>query len=378
MKISLRLSALLLTGIVSTYAFAQPKLPKLNAATPVGDDPRCGVVGDFNGDGKMDIATANQETNNVSILLSNGLGQMKSAPNTPIKVGAMPRALALGDFNGDQNLDLVVANSGANNLTILLGDGTGQFAPLPTPPIKVGTRPLSVAVADVDGDKKHDLVVVNNTADNISVLHGDGAGGFVEVAGSPLKVGKTPFFVMVSDVNADQMPDILVANNGSNSVSVLLGQGGGKFGPKSDFATQINPRCIAVADLNGDKNVDLAVANTGANSISLLPGDGKGNFGDATHIPVGAGPRSVVAMDLNSNGTPDLAVTCFGLNKVLVLPYETGFTPSTIGQFDVGSEPIWSVPMDMNADQKLDLVVINSDSNDVSILLGNGNNGFKR
>jgi hypothetical protein len=82
-------------------------------------------------------------------------------------------------------------------------------------------------------------------------------------------------------------------------------------------------------------------------------------------------------VDLNNNGTPDLAVTCFGTNKVLVLPYETGFAPATNSLYDVGSEPTWSVSADMNADQKPDLVVINADSNDVSILLGNGQNGFR-
>ncbi len=372
--------ALLMTGFAPNLSVAQPpNLPAPNTAVPVGDDPRCGVVGDFNSDGKMDIATANQGSNDVSILIADAKGKFQNAPNSPVKVGKMPRSLAVGDFNGDQKTDLAVGNSASNSISVLLGNGNGQFTATPDAPFKVGLRPIAIAVSDFDGDQKADLVVVDNGADDVSIWLGNGAGSFTQAAGSPLKVGKTPFFVAVNDLNDDGQADLVVANSGSNNVSVLRGQGGGGFSPKNDFATELSPRCVAVADLNGDGKKDLAVANTGANSISLLPGDGSGKFGEATSLTIGPSPRSVVAVDLHSDGKLGLAVTSYASQKVFVMVGDGAgnFMAPPKPAYNVGSEPIWSVLADMNGDAKPDLVVINSDSNDITILLGNGNNGFK-
>ncbi len=372
---------LALVGVENRPVAAQPpNLPNLNAALPVGDDPRGGIVGDFNGDGKLDIATANQESSDVSILLAKDAGQFQKAKNSPVKVGASPRSLATGDFNGDKKLDLAVGNSGANSVSILLGDGSGQFAAAPGAPVKVGSRPLAVAVADFDGDDKTDLVVVNNASDNVSILLGNGKGGFQEAVGSPFGVGKTPFFVAVSDLNSDGQADLVVVNSGSNSVSVLKGEGLGSFGAKTDFPTETSPRSIAVADFNSDGKSDLVVANAGANSVSFLPGKGNGKFGDKTDFPVGPSPRSVVAADFNNNGKLDLAVTSYSANKVFVLSGDGagGFAAATGTPYAVGSEPLWSMLTEINGDTKPDLVVVNSDSNDISLLIGNGINGFKQ
>lgn len=360
-------------------ALAQPpSLPVIKGPLiAVGDDPRCAVVGDFNGDGKMDFATANQGDGNVSILLAQAGGGFVKANNSPLKVGAAPRCLAVGDFNGDKNLDLAVGNSGANSVSILLGNGTGQFAPAPASPVKVGTRPMSVAVSDFDGNGKADLAVVNNTADNVSVLLGDGAGGFTEAPGSPLSVSKTPFFVTAGDVNSDGAADLVVASSGANCVSVLLGQGGGRFGNKTDFATGTSARSVAIADLDGDTKADLAVVNTGANSVSLLQGKGEGKFAPKVDFPVGKSPRSLVAGDFNKDGKLDLAVTCYGDNKVFVFLGDGTGAFATDAALAVGSEPSWLVRADLNGDANPDLLVVNADSNDVSILLSDGAGHFK-
>lgn len=355
-----------------------PAVPAAKSpAIAVGSDPRCAAVGDFNGDGKMDFATANQDDKDVSILLANAAGSFAKAINSPVKVGAKPRSLAIGDFNNDKNLDLAVGNSGANSVSVLMGDGTGQFVAAPGSPVKVGERPLSIAVSDFDGNGKADLAVVNNTADSVSILLGNGVGGFLEAPGSPLAVSKTPFFVTTNDLNADGEVDLLVASSGADCVSVLMGQGGGSFGPKTDFVTGTSARSIAIADFNGDKKADLAVVNTGTNTVSLLPGNGNGKFREKVDFPVGKAPRSVVAGDFNKDGKFDMAVVSFSDNNVTVLIGDGDGSFVTGAPISVRSEPVWITQADMNGDAKIDLLVVNANANNVSILSGDDAGHFK-
>ncbi len=359
---------------------AQPQIIRVakNPSLAVGGSPRGVAVGDFNGDGTMDIVTANQNSNNVSVLLAFAGGYKKAAAS-PLAVGAAPRSVAVGDFNGDKKPDIAAGNSGANSVTILLGDGTGGFAPAPGSPVRVGARPLALTVADFDGNDRSDLAVVNNMDGSVSLLLGNGAGGFTAAPGGPLPVGKTPFFVAAGDLDGDNKPDLVIANNGSNSVSVLLNTGAGTFGNAVEFATGANPRWVTIGDLTGDIKPDLAVANSAGNTVSILEGNGKGGFGTKTDLNVGAGPRSVVAGDFNGDGTPDLAVTNGSDNSVTILPgvKKGGFAAPVQQPITVGSGPAGAISTDVTGDAKLDLVVVNSGSDDVSVLVGDGAGGFK-
>src|SRR5208283_737119 len=122
----------------------------------VGSGPQSVAVGDFNGDGKLDLAIANRGSNTVTVLLGNGTGGFKAAPGSPFPAGTQPYSVAVGDFNGDGKLDLAIANAGGNNVTILLGNGAGGFVEAPNSPFPAGTQPYSVAVGDFNGNGKRD------------------------------------------------------------------------------------------------------------------------------------------------------------------------------------------------------------------------------
>ena len=356
---------------------AQPAA-SFNAATfAAGKNPQSLAMGDFNGDGNADLAIANAGDASVTVLLGNGSGGFTAASGSPFAVGANPYSVAVADFNGDGNTDLAIANAGDGTLTVLLGNGSGGFTAASGSPFAVGTNPYSVAVADFNGDGNADLAVANQGDGTVTVLLGNGSGGFTAASGSPFAVGTNPYSVAVADFNGDGNPDLAVANYGSGTVTVLLGDGSGGFAAASGspFAVGTNPQSLAVGNFNGDGNADLAIVNGGDGTVTVLLGNGRGGFRAATGSPfaVGDNPSSVVAGDFNGNA--DLAVANAGDSTVTVLlgNGSGGFTPASGSPFTVGSGPISVAAGDFNGDGRTDLAVANSTGKNVTILLGADN-----
>jgi hypothetical protein len=283
------------------------------------------VSGDFNGDGKADLALAewyNSTEGFVQILFGDGTGHFPTSDS--IAVGPYPLSICSADFNGDGNLDLATANSnsGPNNVSVLLGDGSGHFSLHAS--VKVGSAPIAITSGDFNGDGKVDLAVANDNGggpDSVWVLLGDGTGNF----GTPSKYlcGSGPYSVCSKDFNGDGFDDLAVANTNSDNVSVLISKGtSGAFFPAVNYAAtpapNYEPFSVVSADFNLDGKPDLAVADHD-NTIFILLGTGTGTFGNSTYFPADYGPWTIITSDFNGDGKPDLATANQSSNNVTVL-----------------------------------------------------------
>src|SRR6267143_5400659 len=253
----------------------------------VGSNPTSVTAGDFNGDGKLDLAVTNLGSNNVSVLLGNGDGTFQAAVS--YSAGTDPRSVTSGDFNGDGKLDLVTANGGSSRVSVLLGNGDGTFQAAVS--YFAGYFPLSVTSGDFNGDGIPDLAVANG-----SMLLGNGDGTFQAARSYPGGSSVTS-----GDFNGDGRLDL--AMNGPNTVIVLLGNGDGTFPAPVSYGTRgPTPTSVTAGDFNGDGKLDLAVTNGGFNTVSVLLGNGDGTFQTAVTYTAGPYPASVTSEDFNGDG----------------------------------------------------------------------------
>jgi len=287
------------------------------------------AAGDFDEDGKIDLVTANYATNNVSVLRNTSLGPgaitaSSFAPSVAFGVGTGPSGIAVGDVDGDGKLDIITANQGATTLSVLRNISTGTTISFATAlPFTVGAAPFGVTVGDIDNDGKLDLIAANSGSANVSVLRNNSTGTTVSFAtAANFNVGSTPVVVAVGDLSGDGFLDIATVNNGTgaNSVSVLRNTTTGTaltFNPAQTFAVGNLPAGLAIGDLNSDGKLDIAASDYGSNTttgngttVSVLFNTSSSSATIAMTaqppVTVGRGPNSVSLGDLDGDGDLDI------------------------------------------------------------------------
>jgi hypothetical protein len=262
------------------------------------------------------IVTVNPAVGNIAAFYLGNNGFF--GPDT-FTAGTTPRAAAAGDFDGDGNTDLAVANFDSGDVTTLLSDGFGGFNSVNT--VAVGPKPQGIVAVDLDNDGKLDLAVTNGD-NNVIILKGAGNGGFTKV--NTIPCGNLPIGIVAGDFNKDGKMDLAVASNLSafaivlynSTVSILINQGNDQFAPQALYSVEAGSVDLAVGDFNKDGFPDLVVANEGPidilddrGSVSILFNRGDGTFGQDIVLDSGFTPSSVAVGDFDHIGAPDIAVT---------------------------------------------------------------------
>lgn len=393
-----------------------------SSSVPAGDYPSWVTTADFNLDGRVDCAVANEFGNTVSLMLAAGAPGSFGAPaSTP--TGGAPALLSNGDLNQDGRPDLVTGHvNGTNTVTVLLNSASGFVGALSLP---VGTTPLNATVgdlnhdgrndvvscnytgvapgsisvllaqsantynpatnyttgfgpqyvrlADLDGDSNLDAAVANGLSNTLSIFKGNGLGGFVNSA--TLTVGSYPWFVAAGDLNQDGRPDLLVVNRNGPSVSVLLANGAGGFLPAQTIVmpNQSQPFGVDMSDLNQDGSVDVVVALNGSSQLRILPGLGNGTFGVAYNLSVNAYPGTVEVCDVNHDAIADLVASSQANGVSVLIGIGSGvFVPAASAGI-VSSNA--SATGDINRDGNVDLG--NATNFGLTLSLGDGNGSFQ-
>jgi hypothetical protein len=367
---------------------------------PVGVDPVSIVAGDL-GNGHVDLAIADLNANDVSVLMGNGDGSFQPAVYTPTTTGVIssatgtaagsaPAAIVAGDFNGDGRLDLATANLGSSDISVLLGKGDGTFeAP---PGSVVGNYAAAVVTGDFTGNGNLGVAVLDELSDSVTILPGNGDGTFQQSLSVALPQGSGATAIVAADFNNDGRTDLAVADQGLDEVSIFLGNGDGTF-QSSTVQVPGDPYALVAGDFTGNGEVDLAVVDRDSNQVIILLGKGDGTFtlGQTITLVDPSDPEdpfifpdAIVAGNFTSSGHLDLAVAEPFINAVTVLlgngdgTFTQGATVALGSTFPPPGN-MSLVAADFRGNGVTDLAVATADpaGDTLDVLLGNGNGTFQ-
>ena len=329
----------------------------------VGVAPLSVTTGDFNGDGNLDLITADASGDSARVLL--GLGNGSFSTGTSIEAGDLVASVSTGDFNGDGVLDFVSADYNDDTISIFLGHGNGTFSARVS--YVAGDAPRSVDTADFNGDGILDLVTADKTDDTVSVLLGLGDGIFA--AKTSYTAGEQASSVTTGDFNGDGIVDLATAEYIDSTISVFLGLGNGTFSARTSYAAGSGAFSVNSGDFNADGVLDFVTADTGDDTISVLLGLGDGTFSARTSYVAGDEPQSVSTADFNGDGVLDIVSTERNDNSVSVFLGVGDGSFSARTSFSVGVLPRSVNTGDFNGDGVADIVTADTTDSTVSILL---------
>ena len=369
---------------LGTLAFADP------VTYPREGKPYAIFSADMNADTRIDLVVANEIGNSISVYLNNGSGAFQPlATAFPTGVNDFPTGGTVADFNGDGKLDVITANFHGYSVGVLLGTGGGALGPDVGYPTNVDRAETSnLAVGDLNNDKIPDVIATNQSGSSVSEFLGNGDGTFGPATTLPVGISSAsmPFSAAIGDFNGDGNADVAIAENVSATAIVRLGNGDGTFQAETPYELDgIRDFVVITADLNLDGNLDLVSANRGSHTVSVLLGRGDGTFRKAivsrttpstasNPQPPGLGPYSLAVADFNRDGVLDVITANFMSGDATILlgignghfeaPFNAGTTATISYGVAVG---------DFNGDNKTDFATANATANSVTVKLNTSN-----
>lgn len=345
---------------------ARPSPDFAQQVISVGKGPGFVAIADVNGDGIPDLLVANEDDATVSVLLGDGKRGFIAAQGSPFRCNPNPNDIAVADMNGDGNPDLVIANTQTPYITILLGDGKGGFKAAPHSPFATTSdpHPHGVAVGDFMGDGKPAVVIDSWGNRSILLIPSDGHANLISPGKFFPSGTHTDSGVRAADFDKDGHPDVLSAGGTGSGISLMLGDGQGGFrkAPGSPFSAGAGTWQFTIDDINRDGNPDVLVIPYHRDlrdpkllGLTVLLGDGKGGFTTLRGSPLSLvgcdGPSRIAAGDLTGDGRRDIVVSCALNNKLLFFLAEkdgsrttaslrvpTGWGGLAIGRLDTGGK----------------------------------------
>jgi CSLREA domain-containing protein len=351
---------------LNTVTATPSLLPQVTTSTGVNSLPVWTELGDVNGDGIPDLITSVFGTDSVNVQSGNGNGTFGAATSILIAPGFGPAEVHAVSLRGNGTLDLIVGSFNTNQIAVLLGIGNGTFEP----PVfyTVGTAintPTSLTAGDFNDDGNLDVAVANTGNNTVSILLGNGSGSLTPL-GAPIAVGRYPEAIRAGDFNGDGYSDLAVANYVDGTVTILLNNRNDTFSASS-IPVGTGPQALAIT--GSGTNLLLAVANYVGNTVSVLQSNNDGTFAAAKVVSVGHGPDDVRFADFNGDGIPDMAVANYTDGTVSLVLGNSGGSYTTPAPFPVGDNPYSAAVGDLDRDGTPDIVVANCFSNNIGVLL---------
>ncbi len=336
-------------------------------ATGSPSRPYGGIATDLDEDGFLDITSVNEDTNDLRFFRNraDGTGLFDDFVTPTAGTGSVPSPSEVGDFNGDGHMDIAVANTTGNSASILLGNGDGSFGPQQE--LTVNGQPRGITVLDMDGDGDLDVATANRTTGTISLLQNNGSGVYTVIDSFGTNGGE--WSLAAGDMNNDGIMDLVTGGSTSPNIWVYAGDGQSGFSQIENQNSGGTAWMMVLGDINNDGHLDVVQANGGANNGAVLTGDGTGQLSAPEIFNVDPTALATDLGDLDGDGDLDWMIASFGGDWALFENVDGNFVFHN--EFDAPAAASCSLFMDIDNDRLLDLVLLDELANEI-IVLRNG------